>query len=68
MSHPNLELFELLSLTLDLQGSNEGLDDAIAELAGWMDLARDHLTDDDWAVLGWIGAVLYRERLRRRPG
>jgi len=31
MSHPDVEPFELLSLTLDLQGSNEGLDDAIVE-------------------------------------
>jgi hypothetical protein len=66
MAHPNIAIFELLALMLDLQGSSKGLDDAIAELAGWMELARDHLTDDDWTVLGEIGAVLYREGLRRR--
>ncbi|SCK32269.1 hypothetical protein VAR608DRAFT_2803 [Variovorax sp. HW608] len=59
MEHPNVELFELLALMLDLQGSSKILGDAIAELAGWMDMARDHLTDDDWAVLGEIGAVRY---------
>jgi hypothetical protein len=26
--HPNIQLFELLALTLDLQGSSKGLDDA----------------------------------------
>jgi hypothetical protein len=31
-----------------------------------MDLARDHLTEDDWAVLGEIGGVLYREGVSRR--
>lgn len=49
-----------------MQGSGQGLDDAIADLAAWMGLAADHLTEDDWAVLGGIGGVLYREGLRRR--
>lgn len=48
MAHRNVELFELLALVLDLQGNRKGLDDAIAELARWMELARDRLTDDDW--------------------
>ncbi|MNY77240.1 hypothetical protein D3C86_2170770 [compost metagenome] len=51
---------------LDMQGSKAGLDDAIANLAAWMELARNHLTEDDWAVLGEIGGVLYREGASRR--
>lgn len=61
MAHRNVELFELLALVQDLHGSRKSLDDAVAELANWMDLARDRLTDGDWIVLGEIGAVLYRE-------
>lgn len=49
-----------------MQESGKGLGDAIADLAAWMSLAADHLTEDDLAVLGGIGAVLYREGLRRR--
>ncbi|MEJ8815229.1 hypothetical protein WKW77_29465 [Variovorax ureilyticus] len=65
MAHRNVELFELLALVQDLHGSRESLDDAIADLANWMDVARDRLTDQDWIVLGEIGAVLYREVRRR---
>ena len=65
MAHRNVELFELLALVQDLHGSSKTLDDAVAELASWMDLARDRLTDGDWIVLGEIGAVLYREVRRR---
>ena len=64
--HPNARLFELLSLMQELEGSRKGLDDAIAELAAWMELARDRLTDDDWVALGQIGAVLYRAAARTR--
>lgn len=66
MTHPTIELFEQRAALLDVQGSSRGLDDAIADLAAWMGLAADHLTEDDWAVLGGIGGVLYREGQRRR--
>lgn len=66
MTHPTIELFQQRAELLDLQGSKKGLDDAIADLAAWMDRAADHLNEDDLAVLGGIGAVLYREGLRRR--
>ena len=66
MTHPTINLFEQQAELLEMQGSAKGLDDAIAQLAAWMDLAADHLTEDDWAVLGEIGAVLYLEGLRRR--
>lgn len=64
--HPTIHLFEQLAELLDLQRSEAGLDDAISRLAAWMDLARDHLTEDDLTVLREIGGVLYREGLRRR--
>lgn len=65
-THPTIHLFEQLAELLDLQGREAGLDDAISRLAAWMDLAGDHLTEDDLAVLNEIGGVLYREGLRRR--
>ncbi|UBQ43967.1 hypothetical protein [Comamonas thiooxydans] len=65
-NHPLIKLFEQRAGLLDLQGSKAGLDDALAQLAAWMDLAREHLTEDDMAVLGEIGGILYREGLRRR--
>ncbi len=68
MTHPTIELFQHRAELLDLQGSELGFDDAIANLAAWMGLAADHLTEDDMAVLGEIGGVLYREGLRRRMG
>jgi hypothetical protein len=68
MIHPTIQLFEERALLLELQRSRAGLDDAIANLAAWMDLAGDRLTEDDWAVLGEIGGTLYREGVsRRRP-
>ena len=66
MTHPIIELFEQRAALLDLQGSDNGLDDALSDLAAWMALAADHLTEDDLAVLGGIGGLLYREELRRR--
>ena len=68
MPHPIIELFEQRAALLDIQGSNPQLDDAIANLAAWMELAQDHLTEDDWAVLGDIGGTLYREGLKKRGG
>ncbi|TDP78176.1 hypothetical protein EV672_1263 [Aquabacterium commune] len=51
---------------LDLQGHQASLDDAIAQLAAWMDLASTRLSEDDLVVLMGIGAALYREGLRNR--
>ncbi|QNK65829.1 hypothetical protein [Variovorax sp. PAMC26660] len=68
MVHPVIELFEQRAALLEMQGSSAGLDGAIANLAAWMALAQDHLTADDWVVLGEIGGTLYREGAsRRRP-
>lgn len=64
--HPIIKLFETQAEVLDIVGSADAIDDAIAQLAGWMEQAD--LSEDDGAVLGRIGAVLYREGLRRRMG
>lgn len=66
MTHPTIELFEQRAALPDLQGNGKGLDDAVADLAAWMDLAEEYLTEDDPAVLAGIGGALYREGLRRR--
>ena len=66
VAHPTIKQFEQRAALLDRQDSMWDLDDAMSELAAWMDLARYKLTDDDMAVLGQIGGVLYREGLRRR--
>ena len=58
MTHPTIELFQQRAELLDLQGSKKGLDDAIADLAAWIGLAADHLSEDDlasWA--GWSGPL-----------
>ena len=64
--HPTIETFEDGAELLDLQDSPAGLDDAIAQLAAWMALAGEHLSEDDLIVLTAIGAMLYREGLRSR--
>ena len=62
--HPIIKLFESQAELLDIAGDPSTLDDAIARLAGWMDMVD--LSDDDITVLVGIGGVLYREGLRRR--
>jgi len=64
--HPAIEAFEAGAELLDLQDSPARLDDAIAQLAAWMALAGEHLSEDDLIVLTAIGAMLYREGLRSR--
>lgn len=58
--------FQNRALALDEQFSGRGMDDAIADLARWMDDAQARLSDDDRAALIEIGGVLFREGLRRR--
>jgi hypothetical protein len=65
-THPVIETFQVRAELLDMQGSSAGLDEAVAQLAAWMDLASDRLTEDDVAVLTEIGAMLYRDGLRKR--
>lgn len=66
MDHPLIKRFEGAAEVLDIQEDRRGLDDAIVQLATWMDLAADHLTADDVIVLTGIGALLYRDGLLRR--
>ncbi|MGJ7574691.1 hypothetical protein ACSFBX_29470 [Variovorax sp. RB2P76] len=65
MIHPTIQIFQQRAELLNIQRSNEGLDDA-ANLAAWMNLARDRLTEDDWVALGEVGGLLYREGVSRR--
>ncbi len=64
--HPTIEAFRAGAELLDVQESSAGLDDAIAELAAWMDLASERLSEDDLVVLNAIGAMLFRAGLRYR--
>lgn len=64
--HPMIALFESHAELLEVAGDRGNLDDAIVKLAAWMMLARGHLNEDDMAVLGEVGARMYREGMRRR--
>ena len=64
--HPLIALFQQLADMLDMQGSKATADDAIGLLAAWIEANRDRLTEDDLAVLGEIGGVLYRDGMGRR--
>ena len=66
IDHPIIKQFEVRAEVLDIGGSVEAIDDAIIQLAAWMDGLE--LSADDEALLCHIGAVLYREGLRRRMG
>lgn len=66
--HPIIALFEQSAEIIDATGQDVQLDDAITKLAGWMGLAQDRLTEDDMAALAEIGAILYRDGLKRRMG
>ncbi len=66
VDHPIIKQFEAHAELLDIGGSAEAIDDAIIQLAVWMDTLE--LAEDDEALLCRIGAILYREGLRRRMG
>lgn len=55
MLHPIIQLFQQRAALLDIEKSNEGLDDSIANLASWMSMARKHLNEDDFLVVAEIG-------------
>lgn len=65
-THPAIVQFHAAAQLLDIEGSAAGANDAIGLLAAWMDLAADHLTEDDVAVLISIGGLMYRDALHRR--
>jgi len=64
--HPLISLIETKAELLDVTDDPKGLDDAISLLVGWMDLAKQRLSEDDMAVLSDVGALLYREGLNRK--
>lgn len=64
--HPMIALFQGCAEATDATGQKPGLDDAITMLAGWMELAESHLTEDDLAVLAEIGGIMYEEAFNRR--
>ncbi|MGM9485559.1 hypothetical protein ACS5PN_30500 [Roseateles sp. NT4] len=66
MLHPIIELFATKAQRLEAQGDPAGLDDAIAHLAAWIERCRSRLSEEDIAVLGEVGALLYREGQQRR--
>lgn len=58
-----VQFLETCAQLLDIVGSAESLDEALALLAGWM--VQAPLSEDDVAVVAQ-GGVRYREGLRRR--
>jgi len=66
MIHPLIALFETKAAVIEITEGKDGLDEAIALLASWMSVAENKLSEDDVAVLSDVGAILYKEGLRRR--
>jgi len=64
--HPLVRQFRVQAEVLDAQGSMDSLDEAITTLASLMEVAHDHLNEDDETVLISLGGILYREGLRKR--
>lgn len=64
--HPIIAMFQEQSEALDAAQDTSRLDDAIALLAGWMELSQSRLTDADMTVLVDIGGILFREDLKRK--
>lgn len=52
--------FEINASILDLTGSEDGIDHAIATLAAWMSSARAKLNANDFAILAKVGGIMYR--------
>jgi len=66
MIHPLIALFQTKAAVIDITEGKDGLDEAITLLASWMSVAENKLSEDDLAVLSDVGAILYKEGLRRR--
>ncbi|MBN3833670.1 hypothetical protein [Burkholderia sp. Ac-20344] len=64
--HPVIAAFERQSKILDVIGDTQDSDDAIALLAGWIDLVAERLTEDDVSVLVNVGGLLFRDGLQRK--
>lgn len=65
-THPLIALFQAKAELMDVTDSPEGLDDAISLLVGWMAKVKHKLSEDDMTILSDVGAVLYREGLKRK--
>ncbi|MGT3070875.1 hypothetical protein [Pseudomonas putida] len=66
MVNPVIAAIQARAELLDIQQSPQGLDNALATLAGWIEMNQEELPEDDLAILLEVGAVMYREGLRRR--
>ena len=66
MLNPVIEAIQARADLLDIQQSPQSLDDALATLAGWIEMNQEGLPEDDLAILLEVGAIMYREGLRRR--
>ncbi|ABO60687.1 MULTISPECIES: hypothetical protein [pseudomallei group] len=64
--HPVIATFEHQAKILDVTGDTEDTDDAIALLAGWIDLSLERLTEADVSTLVRVGGLLFRDGLNRR--
>ena len=64
--HHVIQQFQNQAVMLDALQTPQGLEDAISELALWMDLKQAELSEDDWTMLVNVGGLLYREGLRQR--
>ena len=62
---PVIRLFRLHAETMDDQAEPHDADDAIVQLATWIDSVQHWLTEDDVSALIAVGAIMYREQLRR---
>ena len=63
-THEVITLFQHSADLLDLQKSRKDLDDAIIQLATWIQLNAHELTEDDFLGLTSIGGILYRQGLQ----
>ncbi|MCK3850626.1 hypothetical protein E4O98_07885 [Pseudomonas sp. W2Jun17] len=68
MINPIIQAMQARAELLDIQESTQGLDDALANLAGWLEMRQEDLHEDDVTVLLEVGGILYREGLKRRMG
>ena len=66
MIHPIIAIFQQRAEMLDMQGSKVTLEDAIGNLAAWIETCEEKLTEDDLAILGGVGGILYRDGLMRK--
>lgn len=64
--HPIVEQFRAQAEILDVTKSSKSIDDATIQLAIWMDLNADRLSEDDMALLTAVGGILFREGFNRR--